>query len=343
MELDMAGMAGRTALVIGATGGIGGEVAKALGKAGWQVRALHRAPEQARAAAGARLGKIEWIGGDAMRRDDVVAAAAGASLVLNAANPPFYRDWRGLALPMLANAVAAAQASGARLVLPGNIYNYGPDAGAVLREDSPQHPLTRKGAVRVEMEGMLQRASRAGLRALVVRAGDFFGPIAPSSWFNTAMVRPGQKVRYVLYPGPRAVGHAFAFLPDLAAAIVRLAAIEERLAAFETVHFAGHWLARGDEMAKAIRRAAAAPRAPIVTLPAALLYLGAPFSTMLRETIEMRYLWQVPLRLDNAKLVSLIGAEPHTPLDQAVRATLAAMGCLPATMEPDKAAAVSAG
>ena len=48
----------------------------------------------------------------------------------------------------------------------------------------------------------------------------------------------------------------------------------------------------------------------------------------MRELLEMRYLWQVPLRLDNSKLVSLLREEPHTPLDEAVRQTLADMGLL---------------
>ena len=42
------------------------------------------------------------------------------------------------------------------------------------------------------------------------------------------------------------------------------------------------------------------------------MFLGAPFVTFMREALEMRYLWQKPLRLDNSKLVSLIGPEPHT-------------------------------
>jgi len=41
----------RTALVIGATGGIAGAVATARGARGFAVRALHREPERARAAA----------------------------------------------------------------------------------------------------------------------------------------------------------------------------------------------------------------------------------------------------------------------------------------------------
>jgi nucleoside-diphosphate-sugar epimerase len=317
----------RTTLVIGATGGIGSEAAQALIRHGWRVRAVTRRPDAA-ARDFARLGPVEWRAGDAMNEADMVAAARGASVILHAANPPQYRDWRGLALPMLASAIAAAQASGARLILPGNIYNYGADAGAVIDERAPQHPATRKGKIRVEMEQMLQRAALTGLRSLVVRAGDFFGPHGPSSWFSGAMVQPGKPVRFVIYPGWRNVGHAFAYLPDLAETIARLAEIDARLAPVETVHVAGHWLERGVELAEAIRRVAGAPRAPILPVPAALLYLAAPFSTMLRETIEMGYLWRTPIRLDNRKLVALIGSEQHTPLDEAVRASLAALGCL---------------
>lgn len=42
----------------------------------------------------------------------------------------------------------------------------------------------------------------------------------------------------------------------------------------------------------------------------------------------MRYLWQTPIRMDNARLLSVLGAEPRMALEQAVRATLADLGCL---------------
>jgi nucleoside-diphosphate-sugar epimerase len=234
---------------------------------------------------------------------------------------------------------AAARASGARLVLPGNVYNFGPDALPVVTEASPQHPTTRKGRVRVEMEAMLEAAARTGVRSLVVRAGDYFGPRQPTSMFKDAMVKPGREVRSVTYPGKHGIGHAWAYLPDLAEAIVRLAEKEAQLATFETVNFGGYWLAQGEEMAKSIGRVVGRPDIPIRPFPWALLVLAAPFVKLAREMIEMRYLWQVPLRLDNAKLVSLIGPEPHRPLDDAVRETLAALGCLIADAAPDKTSA----
>ena len=114
----------KTALVLGATGGVGGEMARALTARGWRIRALNRDP--------AKISKpiegIEWIRGDAMSRVDVVAPAEATALIVHGVNPPGYRDWRGLALPMLENTVAAARLSGARIFFPGNVYNFGPDA-----------------------------------------------------------------------------------------------------------------------------------------------------------------------------------------------------------------------
>src|SRR5450432_2675000 len=101
----------RIALVIGAAGGIGGETAAALARHGWSVRALTRRPQPASVA-------MEWICGDAMSAADVLRAAQGAALIVHAANPPGYRDWDKLVLPMLDNTIAAAKAVGARIVLP---------------------------------------------------------------------------------------------------------------------------------------------------------------------------------------------------------------------------------
>lgn len=40
------------------------------------------------------------------------------------------------------------------------------------------------------------------------------------------------------------------------------------------------------------------------------------------------------MRLDNQRLVDLLGVEPHTPLDQAIAAALTDMGCLAPIAEP---------
>ena len=202
------------ALVIGATGGIGGETARALIAHGWRVRALSRDPGVARRQA-SWIGDVEWVAGDAMNEADMIGAAKDVSVILHGANPPKYRDWRGLAIPMLENAVSAARASGARLISPGNIYNFGKDAWPLVSESSPQHPCSRKGSCGSKWKRACAQQLRRGVRALIVRAADF-GPHEPTSWFKDAMITPGKPLRSVLYPGDRTIGHAWAYLPDFA-------------------------------------------------------------------------------------------------------------------------------
>jgi nucleoside-diphosphate-sugar epimerase len=318
---------GKIALVIGATGSFGGHAAAALQKHGWTIRALARDPDAARAKAGARM-PIDWVKGDAMVGADVMAAAAGARLIVHAANPPAYRNWPGLVLPMVRATIAAAKANGARVVLPGTVYNFAPDAGAHIGEDTPQRPVTRKGKIRAQMEEELRQASREGAKVLVIRAGDFFGPAAPNSALGWLTLRRGGRVRAVMSPGPADVGHAFAYLPDLAETLARLIDREDDLADFETFHFAGHWLARGDDMVNSIRRVTGNARLPLWPFPYLVIHALAPFNETFRELLEMRYLWRKPIGLDNARLARFLGEEPHTPLDRAMTATLADMDCL---------------
>ncbi|MEO8811491.1 MAG: NAD-dependent epimerase/dehydratase family protein [Caulobacteraceae bacterium] len=316
----------KTALIVGATGSFGAHAAAALLKRGWGVRALARDPDAAAAKAGPRT-PIDWLRGDAMIAADVVAAARGASLIVHAANPPAYRNWHRLVLPMMRSTIAAARESGARIVLPGTVYNFAPDAGPRIAEDAPQAPTTRKGAIRAALEAELREACADGVTALVLRAGDFFGPAAPNGALSWLVTRRGGRVRSIYRPGPANVGHAFAYLPDLAETMALLIDREAELADFATFHFAGHWLG-GNDLGEAVRRVTGRADLPIRPFPAALLYALAPVNQTFREMIEMLYLWRRPIGLDNARLVAFLGAEPRTSLDTAVRATLADLDCL---------------
>jgi nucleoside-diphosphate-sugar epimerase len=196
----------KLALVIGATGGIGGAVAERLVAEGWGVRAMNRNPDEA------RIGRetLEWVKGDAMVEADVVAAATGADLIVHGANPPGYRNWAGLQLPMLSATIAAAKATGARILFPGTVYNYGPDAVPAIDEADQQNPISRQGAIRVRMEQALRQASLEGVKVLIVRAGDFFGPKPGNNWLSQGIVRAGRPATSVMSPGPSDEAHTWA-------------------------------------------------------------------------------------------------------------------------------------
>lgn len=328
----------RRILVVGATGGIGSEVARAALDAGWHVRAMHRSPKKGAAAVEGLTG-VEWVKGDAMRKRDVARAAIGCEVLFHGANPPGYRKWRQRAVPMLENTIRAAEKVGAMIAFPGNVYNFGDDAFPVLTEQSPQSPRTEKGRIRVEMEHKLEKSAAP---VLLVRAGDFFGPHAPGSWLGAGMISAGKPLRSVTYPGGRTTLHSFAYLPDLAATFIRLLT-EKKPRAFDVYHFAGHTVGEGVDFADVLRKAAGAPDIPVKKLPWTLLRLVGLFSETLREVSVMRYLWSTPHRLDNTRLVEALGVEPHTPLDVALRQTLVGHGCLqketPATSTRKAAAA----
>ncbi len=312
----------RIALVLGATGGIGGEVARRLAAGGWTIRALSR--HAALPASG-----FHWIRGDALSARDVADAATGVSLIVHAVNPSRYRHWDRLVLPMLDNTIAAARSVGARILFPGTVYNYGPDALPYPAEDSPQHPTTRKGLIRAEMERRLRAASANGVRVLIVRAGDYFGPrLAGSSWFSQVLVKAGQPVSAITNPGRPGIGHQWAYLPDVAETMVQLLERGEGREAFQSFQMQGHWDADGTAMVDAIRRAIGRPDVKVRSMPWGLIRLASPFVPLFRELTEIRYLWETPLHMSNARLVEALGAEPHTPLDLAVRATLIGLGCL---------------
>ena len=316
----------RTALVLGATGGIGGEVARLLVTRGWKVRALHRDPE--RLSAPLKGSGLIWERGDAMVASDVASAADNASVIIHAVNPPGYRNWGQLVLPMLDNTIAAARVSRARLVLPGTIYNYGPDTFPDLHETSPQSPVTAKGRIRAEMERRLHAAAMAGAHVLIVRAGDFFGPRAGNNWFSQGLVKPGKPITVITYPGRSGVGHQWAYLPDVAETMALLLETSRMLDDFAVFQMEGHWDDDGTRMIEAIRRAADNPNIKVRKTPWKMMQVLMPFVPLFRELVELRYLWNVPIRMDNKRLKAVLGAEPHTPLDIAVRNTLIGLGCL---------------
>ena len=313
----------RTALVLGATGGIGGETGRALARHGWSIRAMYRSQMPADAADG-----WEWVKGDAIHAGSVASAADGVDAIVHAVSPPGYRNWNKLVLPMIENTINAARLSGARVLLPGAIYNYGPDAFPVLREESPQNATTHKGRIRIALEQKLEQSAATGVRSLIVRFGDFFGPKAGNSWFSQGMVTPNKTITSITNPGLKGIGHDWTYLPDGAETFARLMDREEELGDFARFHFQGHWDPDGSEMIEAIRNATGRPNLHVRGLPWFFFKLASPFNETMREAYAVRPLWRTPVRLDNTRLVAFLGEEPHTPLNTAVDTTLRGLGCI---------------
>lgn len=306
----------KLALVIGITGGFGGHVARALRRRGWTLRALMRDPSKLPTD----LEGVETVTGDAADADAVRDAMAGAKLVVYGANVPYQR-WQREAFALLEVTVAAAEQCGARILFPGNVYNYDPADGPTLAEDAPQHAPTRKGRIRVAMEERLEQAAQNGAKVLVLRCGDYFGTGSPSSWMNEIIKRRRDGGWRFTSPGAPDVPHAFAYLPDVAETAARLLEEADSLGDFEVFHFRGHHATLA-ELEAALTEVIADDALARGRMPWWLLTLASPFVPMLRELREMRYLWEHDVALDDAKLRAAIGTPPLTPITEALATTL---------------------
>ena len=296
-------------IVIGADGRLANAFAHAAVAAGHRVTGVTRSGRMCHPVEG-----VAVRAADAMDREALVAACADADMVFNGVNPP-YPAWAKAAMPMAENVVAACRAANARMLFPGNVYNFGEGMPECLTPDTPPRPTTRKGRIRVEMEALFERS---GGDVTVLRAGDFYGGPVPGSWFDLMVAKDVGAGKFT-YPGPTDRVHAWAYLPDLAAAFVRLA--EADLPGFRTYGFEGHTMT-GAEMRAGLEKAASRPLRT-KGVPWRLLRVVGLLQPMMREVSEMEYLWRVPHHLDGAALEKAIGVVPHTPRDEALATALA--------------------
>jgi nucleoside-diphosphate-sugar epimerase len=312
-----------TVLVLGASGRFGRAAVQAFSRARWRTFAQFRGePGELPPGVVPIRASLEDIG-------SIVSRAAGTGIVVHAANPPYSR-WRAQLLPMAEQAIRIATRLRASLMMPGNVYGFGESMPAVLGENTPEQPSTRKGHLRVALEARLRAAARDGKLASVVilRAGDFYGS-GTGSWLDLAILKSRDRGRLV-YPGPLDVPHAWAYLPDLARAFVAVARYP-KLRPFENIHFPGHTLtgtALLDAVEKGLATLGALPAGGLqrTEMPWLAMRLGSPFVPMLREVVEMRYLWNEPHALSGTRLAELASDLPTTPVDEAMLAALRALG-----------------
>jgi nucleoside-diphosphate-sugar epimerase len=306
-------------LVLGAAGRLGHKAAQAFRDAGWTVASVMRPGSAARAPAGTEIVELH-----ALDHAAVCTAARGAAVILHALNPP-YTDWSRQALPLAYSAISAAETAGATLLFPGNLYNYGSPLPPVIDENTPMRASSRKGQLRVAIEDRIAEAAERGVRTIIVRAGDFYGG-GQGSWFDLVLAKEIRRGR-ITYPGPLDVAHEWAYLPDFASTLLRVAAIRETLPQFASFGFPGHAVT-GHEFTAAIARAM---RGKLETnrMTWWLIHALRPVVPLCRELSEIAYLWNEPHRIDGAKLEAAIGAIPRTPLDLAVARALQDIGAIP--------------
>lgn len=287
-----------TVLILGASGKVGSHAADAFSNAGWTVRRYERGT-------------------------DMSAAAVGADVIVNGLNPPNYNDWANSLPAITQQVIAAAKASGASVILPGNVYNFGQQSG-VYDENTPQVATTRKGKIRVRIEQMYRTS---GVQTIVLRGGNFIDPRGNGDIMSALVARNIAKGKLSSAGDPN-IPLSYCYVPDLARGMQMLAERRESLSSFEDVPFPGHTFSITElqrELSSALNRPV-----KVGGFPWWLMHIAAPFWELARELIEMRYLWNTPHRLSSEKFERLLPEFEATPQERVMRAAL------PQNVDPDQ-------
>lgn len=300
-------------VIVGA-GPVGSATARLLAARGERVRIVTRS------GSGPENPAIERIAADASDAARLAGIASGATAIYNCANPPYHR-WPELWPPMAAAMLAAAERSGAVLVIVGNLYGYGP-VDAPMTEQTPLRPSSVKGGVRARMWQDALAAHEAGrVRVTEARASDFLC-VGGYSLLTNMVLAKVVAGRRASVPVDLDAPHSWTYTPDVARTLVALAADERA--------WGRPWhvpTAPAVSVREAARRACelvGAPAPRVSRMPAPVLWLGGLFSPAVREFGEMAYQFQRPFVLDSTATEATFGLSP-TPFDDALRETASAL------------------
>jgi nucleoside-diphosphate-sugar epimerase len=301
--------------VVFGTGAIGLATFDALRRRGESVRLVNRSGH-------ARVpDDVEVVGGDARDPLFTVAAARGAAVVYQTLSPP-YPQWTAQFPALQAGVLAAAEATGARLVSMENVYMYGRPNGQPLTEDRAHDAHTKKGQLRGRMSRELLAAHDAGrVQVAVGRASDYFGPR------GGALSNLGDRVFPAVLDGKTATvlgdpdqPHTYTYIPDIGEGLAVLG--EHPDAPGDVWHLPNDPDTRTTrQLVDVAYRSAGQSRTKLRVLPPLLLRALALANPTVRELLEMQYQFEEPFIVDSSKITNKLGVTA-TPLDQAVADTL---------------------
>jgi nucleoside-diphosphate-sugar epimerase len=307
---------GQTAL-IGAAGAIGKTIAQALNEKGREYRVVGRDRTALETTFGnSALAEIAtW---DPEDPSSVRTAVRGANLLIYLVGVPYHRF--ELHPILMRTTVDAAIAEGvSRVLLIGTVYPYGMPQTVPVNENHPTNPHTFKGRMRKEQEDILLEADAAGkIRGTVLRLPDFYGPGVERSFLDSVFQAAAHAGTANLI-GPINKPHEFVFVPDVGP--VALALAERNEAYGRWWHLAGVGPATPRDLAERVFRMAGVKPRLRVAGKNTLRILGM-FNPLMRELVEMNYLFTNPILLDDSALRGLLGEIPKTSYEDGLRLSL---------------------
>ena len=261
--------------------------------------------------------EVEVVGADVSDPDEARRACDGGDVVYGCVGLD-YRGWPEKWPPMMAGMLAGAEAAEARFVFMDNCYMYGSVDGP-MTEDLPLTDYGSKPATRSKITRMWQDAHEAGrVRAAAVRASDFFGPGVTLSALGDRSIGRLAQGKSVQVLGDPDQPHSFAYVPDIARALVTIADADED--ADGQAWNVPHPPTKTTRQVLEMFAAEYGHDPKVQAMPGWMLSVVGLFDANVREAKEMLYQWQRPFVVDSSKFGERFWADA-TPWNEAVHAT----------------------
>ncbi|MGE7114603.1 SDR family NAD(P)-dependent oxidoreductase [Lysinibacillus sp. NPDC047702] len=306
----------KTALVIGASGGMGYALVNELVKRQIKVKAFARRKEKL-VTLFRHSKNVEIIAGDIFNEQDISQASKGVDVIFHAISFP-YQDWEKLHIPCLEMVLKIAENQGARIALVDNIYAYGKQAHIGVTEEAVKRPHTKKGKIRLAMESKLKESH---VPSLIVHFPDLYGPNAENTILYETLknVVQGKKANFV---GNMQVEREFLYTVDGAKAMVELALRDDTYNQNWNVP-ATHAIS-GGQLVEILRQLTGYKKG-IRTVSKGMIQLIGIFSPSMKEVVEMFYLTEEPVILSGQKYEKEIGPLPRTSYKAGLEETISWM------------------
>jgi nucleoside-diphosphate-sugar epimerase len=278
---------------------------------------------------------VEFMSCDVMDAQSVLRAMTGAEQAVITIGVEYSgKIWKQVWPKAMANFIAAAEATKARIVHIDNMYMYGPHDGPI-HEDLPLTSYGQKPAARSEATRMWLKAAReARIRWISLRAPDFYGAGVDRSHIGETglgAIAQGKSAMLLMSPDQP---HAFAYVPDIARAAVTL--LDAPDDAYNQTWHVPCAPTRTPRQLLQMGADALGQKLKLTAMPTLMLRAIGVFSPFLRECVEMRFTWNRPYLVDATKFSRRFWSDA-TPFEVGIPLTVRAFrAAAPATTKESR-------
>jgi len=301
--------------ILGAGGDVARLLATELKQYTAQIRLVSRHPEKVNE-------DDELLALDLLKKEDVFNAIKGSEVVYLTVGLKYdHTIWQAQWPVIIQHVIAGCLEHNCKLVFFDNVYMYDKNAIPNMTEDSPINPPSKKGKVRAQNVTLINEAIHDhGLKAVIVRSADFYGPLSKNGILNTLVLDNVIKDKKANWQADVDRIHSFTYLPDAAKATALLGNTDSAYGQVWHLPTSAERLT-GRQLITIATGVMEMKNSYMILSPYMLKFLGI-FNRTIKELVEMQYQNTQDYFFNSNKFCSTFSFTP-TSYESGIREVLA--------------------